>query len=182
MKVRHSRQRCLSGRLRSAEADAIEGGKAIPLCWAPHRLIFGLLTVLPAIDGMHGNSVGVKEASRPFSRIRHRQFGVLVTTSFVAAYSEVREDRRHRIIFFSGKDIADVLTANGYGTPELVENFLQNEFAVPGGAHELQVDAAVLCISGHPRLPAHSTSGAWAPTSCSLMISCRPRFKASRWM
>jgi hypothetical protein len=46
VKVRHSRQRCLSGRLRSAEADAIEGGKAIPLYWAPHRLIFGLLTVL----------------------------------------------------------------------------------------------------------------------------------------
>ena len=89
----------------------------------------------PLSNGMPGNSVGVKEASRLISRIRHRQFGVLVTTSFVArqAYEEVREDR-HPIIFFSGKDIADVLTANGYGTPELVENLLQNEFAVSGGS------------------------------------------------
>jgi hypothetical protein len=87
----------------------------------------------PPMDGMRGNSVGVKEASRLISRIRHRQFGVLVTTSFVArqAYEEVREDR-HPIIFLSGKDIADVLTANGYGTTELVENLLQNEFAVSG--------------------------------------------------
>jgi hypothetical protein len=80
---------------------------------------------------MPGNSVGVKEVSRLISRIRHRQFGVLVTTSFIArqAYAEVREDR-HPIIFFSGRDIADILTANGYGTRELVENLLKNEFPV----------------------------------------------------
>src|SRR5262249_33781602 len=62
----------------------------------------------PAIYGMPGNSVGVKEVSRLISRIRHRQFRVLVTTSFIArqAYAEVREDR-HPIIFFSGSDIAD---------------------------------------------------------------------------
>ena len=40
------------------------------------------------------NSVGVKETSRLISRIKHRQFGVLVTTSFVGdqAYKEIIED------------------------------------------------------------------------------------------
>ena len=40
------------------------------------------------------NSVGVKEMSRLISRIRYRQFGVLVTTSYVnsQAYKEVIED------------------------------------------------------------------------------------------
>jgi Restriction endonuclease AspBHI N-terminal/Restriction endonuclease len=85
----------------------------------------------PGIDGMTANTVGVKEVSRLISRIRHRQFGVLVTTSVVArqAYEEVRDDR-HPIIFLAGKDITDILTKTGYGTPELVENLLRNEFAV----------------------------------------------------
>lgn len=80
---------------------------------------------------MTGNSVGVREVSRLISRIQHRQFGVLVTTSVVGrqAYEEVREDR-HPIIFFSGRDIAEILMKNGFNTPELVENLLQAEFAV----------------------------------------------------
>jgi hypothetical protein len=88
----------------------------------------------PGIRGMTANTVGVKEVSRLISRIRHRQFGVLVTTSTIGrqAYEEVREDR-HPIIFFSGKDIADILTTNGYGTPQLVEDLLHNEFPVSGG-------------------------------------------------
>jgi Restriction endonuclease len=41
-----------------------------------------------------GNSVGVKELARLISRIKHREFGVLVTTSYVneQAYREVRDD------------------------------------------------------------------------------------------
>ena len=41
-----------------------------------------------------GNGVGVRDAARLISRIRHREFGVIVTTSFVAtqAYQEIRED------------------------------------------------------------------------------------------
>lgn len=87
----------------------------------------------PGIAGGSPNSVGVKEVSRLISRIRHREFGVLVTTSVIArqAYEEVREDR-HPIIFISGKDIVDILTANGYGTPSLVADLLQREFPVTG--------------------------------------------------
>ncbi|OIM95918.1 restriction endonuclease [Bradyrhizobium elkanii] len=88
----------------------------------------------PASNGEGASTVGVREVSRLISRIKHRQFGVLVTTSIVGrqAYEEVREDK-HPIIFFSGKDIADILTSNGFNTRELLSALLQREF--PGGKH-----------------------------------------------
>jgi len=83
----------------------------------------------PGFDEASTNTGGVREVSRLISRIRHRQFGVLVTTSVIArqAYEEVREDR-HPIIFFSGKDIADILINNGFNTPELAASLLNTEF------------------------------------------------------
>ncbi|MQW11603.1 restriction endonuclease [Sinorhizobium meliloti] len=89
----------------------------------------------PANGSDSANTVGVKEVARLISRIRHREFGVLVTTSAVArqAYEEVREDR-HPIIFLCGKDIVDILSVNGFNTLQLVSNLLNNEFAVAGGA------------------------------------------------
>ena len=83
----------------------------------------------PPLNGGRSNRVGVKEVSRLISRIRHRQFGVLVTTSTVArqAYEEVRQDR-HPIIFICGKDIADILTAKGLNTALKVKEMLENEF------------------------------------------------------
>jgi hypothetical protein len=73
----------------------------------------------------------VKEVSRLISRIRHRQFGVLVTTSLVArqAYEEVREDR-HPILFISGRDIAEILIANGFNTVGRVAALLASQFEV----------------------------------------------------
>jgi hypothetical protein len=87
----------------------------------------------PALDGKRPLTVGVEEVARLISRIRHREFGVLVTTSAVArqAYEEVRQDR-HPIVFFSGKDIADILVANGFNTPTLVDELLGREFPVGG--------------------------------------------------
>ena len=89
----------------------------------------------PPLPGQRLNSVGVKEVSRLISRIRHRQFGVLVTTSVIGrqAYEEVREDG-HPIIFLCGKDIADILMTNGFTTPALVKAMLENEFAFMEGA------------------------------------------------
>ena len=54
-----------------------------------------------------------------------------MTTSVIArqAYEEVREDR-HPIIFFSGRDIADILINNGFNTPELVTSLLNAEFSL----------------------------------------------------
>jgi hypothetical protein len=85
----------------------------------------------PPINGLVPNTVGVKEVSRLISRIRHRQFGVLVTTSLVArqAYEEVREDR-HPILFISGRDVAEILISNGFNTVERVTALLASEFLV----------------------------------------------------
>jgi hypothetical protein len=56
------------------------------------------------------SSVGVRETSRLISRLRHRQFGILVTTSYLnpQAYKEIKEDG-HPIIIISGKDIVEIL-------------------------------------------------------------------------
>lgn len=57
-----------------------------------------------------GSGVGVKAVSRLISRLRHRQFGILVTTSHLAdqAYNELIEDD-HPVIVCSGGDIAQLL-------------------------------------------------------------------------
>lgn len=59
------------------------------------------------------HSVGVREISRLISRIRYRQFGILVTTSFVGeqAYREVVEDG-HPILVVSATNIASTLRQN----------------------------------------------------------------------
>jgi hypothetical protein len=73
----------------------------------------------------------VKEVSRLISRIRHRQFGVLVTTSVIGrqAYKEFREDN-HPIIFICGKDIVEILIANGYNGMEKIAELLSAEFPI----------------------------------------------------
>ena len=70
------------------------------------------------------NGVGVKELSRLISRLRHRQFGILVTTSFLGhqAYQELRSDR-HPVVVIAGADIAAILVKAGLGTPEAVREW-----------------------------------------------------------
>jgi hypothetical protein len=79
-----------------------------------------------------GSPVGVKETSRLISRLRYRQFGILVTTSFVGeqAYNEIREDR-HPVIIISGKDLVSILKEAGYGTISDVVNWLKSNFPKP---------------------------------------------------
>jgi hypothetical protein len=62
------------------------------------------------------NSVGVKQTSRLISRIRYRQFGVLVTTSYLGsqAYKEIVEDG-NPILVINAKDIADILRNHDLG-------------------------------------------------------------------
>lgn len=59
------------------------------------------------------NSVGVREMSRLISRIRYRQFGILITTSYVdkQAYKEVLEDQ-HPILIVTASDISGILRNN----------------------------------------------------------------------
>jgi len=75
------------------------------------------------------NSVGVREMSRLISRLRHRQFGILVTTSYVdiQAYKEIKEDQ-HPIIIIAASDIAQLLRINGQADAKSVEAWLQRAF------------------------------------------------------
>jgi hypothetical protein len=74
-------------------------------------------------------AVGVKDMSRLISRLRHRQFGVLVTTSCVdlQAYKEIKEDR-HPILVISAQDIVELLRRHGRGELESVKAWLAEEF------------------------------------------------------
>ncbi|KAF5049108.1 MAG: restriction endonuclease [Sphaerochaeta sp.] len=56
------------------------------------------------------NAVGVRQMSRLISRIRYRQFGIMVTTSYVdsQAYKEVIEDG-HPILIVTASDIGTIL-------------------------------------------------------------------------
>ncbi len=75
------------------------------------------------------NSVGVKETSRLISRIKHRQFGIFVTTSFVSdqAYKEIIEDSQP-IIVISGKDIVEILISAGINSIEILDEWLTSNF------------------------------------------------------
>ena len=61
--------------------------------------------------------VGVIHTSRLISRIKYREFGVLVTTSCLdnQAYKEIKEDG-HPILVIAGKDILEILKNNGIKT------------------------------------------------------------------
>lgn len=79
------------------------------------------------------SGLGVKVVSRLISRLRHRQFGVLVTTSYLAdqAYKEIIEDN-HPIVICSGGDIADLLIEKaGLGTINALRKWLSERYPVP---------------------------------------------------
>jgi len=71
------------------------------------------------------SGVGVDKLSRLISRLRHRQFGILVTTSFLAtqAYQELKEDN-HPVVVISGGDIAKLLRER-IGGIESIKNWLE---------------------------------------------------------
>lgn len=75
------------------------------------------------------NCVGVREMSRLISRLRHRQFGILVTTSYVDSqtYREIKDDG-HPILVIAGADIAALLKANGHRDASSVRSWLQQDY------------------------------------------------------
>jgi len=70
--------------------------------------------------------VGVKEMSRLISRIKHREFGVMVTTSVVdaQAYSEVKEDG-HPVVVLAGRDLAEILIKKGINSKEKLSLWIE---------------------------------------------------------
>ena len=85
----------------------------------------------PGINNSKINTVGVKETSRLISRIRNRQFGILVTTSAISkqAYEEVRNDR-HPIIFISGGDIVKILIEKVINTLSNLKKYLIDNYKI----------------------------------------------------
>jgi hypothetical protein len=79
------------------------------------------------------NSVGVRETARLISRLRHREFGVFVTTSFLTkqAYEELRGDQ-HPVVVIAARDIADLLRQYGHSTPAGVTAWLRAQFPLAG--------------------------------------------------
>ena len=71
------------------------------------------------------NTVGSKEVSRLISRIRNRQYGVIVTTSVIGenTYKEVRNDK-HPIIFISGVDLVEILVKKGINSSQKLKKYL----------------------------------------------------------
>ena len=75
------------------------------------------------------SGVGIKETSRLISRLKHRQFGILVTTSYVSeqAYKEIREDE-HPVIIIAAEDIAQILINAGIKSSDDVIRWLETNF------------------------------------------------------
>jgi len=75
------------------------------------------------------NSVDVKELSRLISRLRHRQFGVIVTTSYLnaQAYRELKEDK-HPVIVIVARDIVEILSSAGINSTDDVTHWLNSFF------------------------------------------------------
>ena len=73
-------------------------------------------------DVSHG--VGVRQMSRLISRIRYRQFGIMVTSSYVdsQAYQEVIEDG-HPILIVTASDIAATLRKSSITSTNIDEWF-----------------------------------------------------------
>lgn len=80
----------------------------------PHADLVAVKFALEAKCYAPTKSVGVRETSRLISRLRHRQFGVLVTTSYLdtQAYREIREDG-HPVDVLAGLDVIERLKARG---------------------------------------------------------------------
>jgi hypothetical protein len=79
------------------------------------------------------NSVGVRWTSRLISRLRHRQFGVLVTTSYLdrQAYKEIREDG-HPVVVLAGRDVIERLKARGLDNITAIRQHLNNAYPPHG--------------------------------------------------
>lgn len=68
---------------------------------------------------------GVSDTARLIARLRHRQFGVFVTTSYISeqAYKELVEDG-HPVVVVAGRDIIQTLQVHGINSGALLGEWL----------------------------------------------------------
>lgn len=76
-------------------------------------------------------SVRTPHVARLISRLKHREFGVFVTTSYVdrQAYQELRADK-HPVVVICGADIVRLLKSAGYASEDSLRKWLVTEFPV----------------------------------------------------
>lgn len=135
-------EKCAARLVEMMDANIVEVDVTRP--WADGgRDALGLYRIGPAADPVKvefaleakcygpSHAVGVKEVARLVSRLRFRQFGILVTTSYLhrQAYEEIRQDG-HPVIVLSGVDIVGLLQGKGLGTVAAVKQWLAQEFPV----------------------------------------------------
>lgn len=74
------------------------------------------------------SAIKIKETSRLISRLRHRQFGVLVTTSYVhhQAYKEIIDDG-HPVVIICANDIIQILKEHSINTEEKLIRWLEEQ-------------------------------------------------------
>ena len=77
------------------------------------------------------NGVGVTDTARLIARLTERQFGILITTSYVStqAYKEILEDG-HPVVIINGKNISDYIYDElEIRTPKAVLEWLDTKFS-----------------------------------------------------
>ena len=75
------------------------------------------------------SGVGIKDTKRLISRLRHRQFGILISTSYVSkqAYEEIVADA-HPILIISGIDLVLIVKDKIARTPKDLSEYLKKEY------------------------------------------------------
>ncbi|WP_198339341.1 restriction endonuclease [Mycolicibacterium arabiense] len=101
----------------------------------PVRLQFALEAKCYNPDG---GGIGVKLVSRLIARIKQREFGIFVTTAFIAAqaYQEVREDQ-HPIIFMTGRDLVKVMRRMGMSDDKVLATYLSTQHPLAPAVHQM---------------------------------------------
>ena len=76
-------------------------------------------------------SCGVNDVKRLISRLRHRQFGILVTTTYLGkqAYKEIVDDE-HPILIIAAIDLVSIVKSKYAKTPKELKDKLNNEFPI----------------------------------------------------
>ncbi|MAQ43476.1 MAG: restriction endonuclease [Candidatus Marinimicrobia bacterium] len=76
-------------------------------------------------------SCGVNDIKRLISRLRHRQFGILVTTTYLGrqAYKEIINDQ-HPVLIIAAIDLVSIVKSKYAKTPKELKNKLKNEFPI----------------------------------------------------
>ena len=76
------------------------------------------------------NGVGVRYTSRLISRLRYRHFGIIITTSYIAAqaYKEIIEDG-HPVLVIAAKDIARIMLDAGISGAGEMKKWLEGKFS-----------------------------------------------------